>query len=104
MAYQLEYRFRHKNGQYRWLQDQFTVIRNAAGEPGAWIGSVSDITERKRAEAEIHRLNATLEQQVQERTAQLESALTELNRAPTPSQKRRSRGILLAEFLHWLKV
>ncbi|MCX6252850.1 MAG: PAS domain S-box protein [Bacteroidetes bacterium] len=49
-AYQMEYRFKHKNGQYRWCQDQFTVMRNEGGQPTAIIGSVSEINERKQAE------------------------------------------------------
>jgi len=48
--YQLEYRFKHKDGQYRWFQDRFTVVRNINLEPEAMIGSVSDITERKNAQ------------------------------------------------------
>ncbi|MBC8265105.1 MAG: PAS domain S-box protein, partial [Anaerolineales bacterium] len=46
----LEYRFRHKDGQYRWLSDLFTVVRDAQGRPLYFVGNVRDITERKRAE------------------------------------------------------
>jgi two-component system, cell cycle sensor histidine kinase and response regulator CckA len=55
-AYQIDYRFKHKEGQYRWFEDLFTVMRDAQGHPLARIGSVSDITERKRVEAEKEKL------------------------------------------------
>jgi len=48
--YQMEYRFKHKQGHYRWFQDRYTVMRDERGQPLALIGSVSDITERKSAE------------------------------------------------------
>ncbi len=46
----LEYRFKHKNGQFVWLEDKYSVRRDVDGKPYALIGSVSDITERKRIE------------------------------------------------------
>jgi len=55
-AYQIEYRFKHKEGQYRWFEDLFTVMRDARGHPLARIGSVSDISKRKRVEAEKEKL------------------------------------------------
>ena len=54
-AFQVEYRFKHKgDGKYRWFYDKFTVMRDESGKPVAMIGSVSDITERKRIQ-EAHR-------------------------------------------------
>ena len=46
----MEYRVRHKDGPYRWCQDQFTVMRDANGTPLAIFGGVKDITEQKQAE------------------------------------------------------
>jgi PAS domain S-box-containing protein len=52
--------------------------RNPHGEIAGVLGIRRDITERKRAEEEIRRLNALLEQRVSQRTAQLEATNKEL--------------------------
>ncbi len=46
----LEYRFRCKDGQYRWFADHFTVTTDQNRKPIFSGGIVRDITERKRAE------------------------------------------------------
>jgi len=53
-------------------------ILDANGNCTRLIGAVHDITDRKRAEEEIRKLNAQLEQRVKERTARLTAANKDL--------------------------
>lgn len=46
----IEYRFRHRDGRYVWIQDTFKVIRDDAGRPLEIVGSWADISDRKQAE------------------------------------------------------
>ena len=46
----LEYRFRHRDGHYIWIQDTFRVIHDAEGRPAEIVGSWADISDRKGAE------------------------------------------------------
>jgi PAS domain S-box-containing protein len=55
-----------------------TLVHDATNRPLMAIVTVGDITERKRTEEEILRLNAELEQRVGQRTAELEAANKEL--------------------------
>lgn len=57
-----EYRFQHKDGTYRWMRDELTVVRDVKGNPVEIVGYWIDITERKRAEEEFRRLHAENEQ------------------------------------------
>src|SRR5262245_30592215 len=51
-----EYRFRHRDGHYIWIQDTFTVTRDDEGKPREIVGSWADVSDRKRVEAELQRL------------------------------------------------
>jgi PAS domain S-box-containing protein len=57
----LEYRFRAKDGEYRWLADHFTVIRDPDGRPLYRSGIVRDVTGKKWAEKELARTHRDLE-------------------------------------------
>ena len=49
-SYDAEYRVRRKDGAYRWWSARGAAARTPDGAPLRWIGSITDITERKRAE------------------------------------------------------
>jgi len=49
----VDYRFRHKNGSYRWIHDQAQLVRDARGHPVEVFGSWLDVTERKVLEAQL---------------------------------------------------
>jgi PAS domain S-box-containing protein len=49
-----EYRFRCADGSYAFVYDRGYVVRNAEGKPLRMVGSMMNITERKRAESELH--------------------------------------------------
>jgi len=49
----MEYRQFAKDGRLVWIRDEATLVRNEEGEPLYWLGVQIDITERKRAEAQL---------------------------------------------------
>jgi PAS domain S-box-containing protein len=51
-AFEVEYRFRHRDGSYRWILDRGIAVRGATGVT-RMAGSHTDITERKRMEQEL---------------------------------------------------
>ena len=73
-----EKRYLHKDGSVIWADVSTSLRRNAEGDADYFMTTIVDITERRRAEEEVLRLNAELEQRVLERTAQLDAANKEL--------------------------
>lgn len=57
----LEYRFRHRDGHYIWIQDTLSVTHDAEGKPQEIVGSWADVSDRKRVEAELQRLAEQVE-------------------------------------------
>jgi len=67
-GYSMEYRVRHKDGSYHWVEDNNRVVRDGSGVATEAVGVWTDITERKQAE------DATRESEERMRSV-LESAL-----------------------------
>src|SRR5262245_43071377 len=58
----LEYRFRHRDGHYVWIQDTFKVIYDEPGHASEIVGAWADITERKQAEQAALEANGLLQE------------------------------------------
>ncbi len=53
--FQIEKRYRHRGGHTFWGLTNVSLVRDADGRPILYVGQVQDITERKRAEADLRR-------------------------------------------------
>ena len=74
-SYALEYRTCQSEAQEsRWVLARGQAFFDGEGRPIRFIGSVLDITERKRAEESLALLNNGLEQRIEERTSELACA------------------------------
>jgi PAS domain S-box-containing protein len=76
-TFDLEHRVVRTDGTVGWTLSRAVPLLSAEGEIVEWFGAASDIGARRDAEAALHeseaklrKLNATLEQQVDERTAE----------------------------------
>ena len=69
----LEARYRRADGQWRWLRSESQPRWDANGRHSGFIGVAHDVTTAKQAEIELRRINETLEERINERTAQIEA-------------------------------
>lgn len=75
---QMEKKFIRKDGSILWTDVTVSAVRDDARNLISFIGVAQDITGRKQAQDEILRLNASLEERVQQRTVQLEASTRDL--------------------------
>jgi PAS domain S-box-containing protein len=59
--YDVDYRHRHKSGEYRWQNSKGQAVLGESGKPIKMVGCISDITERKQAEETLRETRDYLE-------------------------------------------
>lgn len=73
-----EKRYIHKNGEVIWVNISSGFVKKASQNRQYIVTYVQNITNRKRTEAELLRLNESLEHRVRQRTSELQLANSEL--------------------------
>ena len=73
-----EYRWLRPDGTCLWVLGQAVALRDENAELTGFLGTLSDITERVQAEAELRKYKENLEQLVKERTVELGETYAQL--------------------------
>ena len=76
--FEMEFPLRAADGHYGWFITRVLPFKDATGNIVRWYGTNTDLSQKREADQEIRRLNANLEHQVAERTAELAAANKEL--------------------------
>ncbi|MFD2717529.1 PAS domain-containing protein [Hymenobacter monticola] len=76
--YNIEYRFKGRDGAYRWFLGQALPRRGEDGRIIAWFGTCTDIQEQRQMREQLEAAYSDLEAKVMFRTLDLERELKEL--------------------------
>ena len=67
-VYETQFRIRRRDGSHRWFLVRAEPVFDPEGRITRWVGTNTDIDDQRRQAAEMARLNATLEEEVEART------------------------------------
>lgn len=97
LDYKKTYRIVTKDGDLRWVSDRTLILKNEQGEFSYIQDILIDITEEKKMEEELMMYRTQLENMVEERTEELQTAYKELEVKNVSLQQK---NIAITELVH----
>ena len=110
--YEIEYRLRHRSGEYRWVLGRALPVRNEQGQIVRWMGTCTDIHEQKQARDELLAINrrkddflAMLAHELRNPLAPISTAAQLLKAAPFDRARvERSAAIIERQVRHMTEL